>query len=69
MLTNDQKIDLVDSHLRNLAYNKYNLQLSLIEENSITPINESTVDSLEEQISIIDTKVAALEAEKALLTE
>lgn len=69
MLTNDQKIDLIDSHLKNLAYNKYNLQLSLIEENSVTPINQAAVDSIEEQISVINTKVSALEAEKASLTE
>lgn len=69
MLSNEQKSELIDSHIKNLAYNKYNFELSLIEENSLTNKNQGAIDSITEQISFIDAKIAALETEKASLTE
>ena len=69
MLSNEQKSELIDSHIKNLAYNKYNFELSLIEENSLTNKNQGAIDSIVEQISFIDAKIAALETEKASLTE
>jgi|LakMenEpi03Aug12_release.lakeMendotaPanAssembly.Ray.scaffolds.fasta_scaffold5040671_1 hypothetical protein len=35
-LTAEEKISIIDQHLRNLEYKKYNLDLSLIEEQSLS---------------------------------
>jgi hypothetical protein len=37
VLTNEEKIGIVEQHLRNLEYSKFNVSISLIEESSITP--------------------------------
>ena len=32
-LTNEEKVTIINSHLKNLAYNKFNIEISVIEEN------------------------------------
>jgi hypothetical protein len=68
-LTNEEKTSIVNSHLKNLVYNKYNLTISVIEENAKTSPNSDTLSSLNSQISEIDDQMAALQAELASLTE
>jgi hypothetical protein len=68
-LTNEEKTTIVNSHLKNLVYNKYNLTISVIEENAKTSPNSDTLSSLNSQISEIDDQMAALQAELASLTE
>lgn len=67
-LTIQEKTDLINNHLRNLEYNKYNLELSLIEENSIETPSESVLDSLNEQLGNLAAKKSALLAELSQLT-
>jgi hypothetical protein len=67
-LTNEEKTTIVNSHLKNLVYNKYNLTISVIEENAKTSPNSDTLSSLNSQISEIDDQMAALQAELASLT-
>jgi hypothetical protein len=67
-LTNEEKTSIVNSHLKNLVYNKYNLTISVIEENAKTSPNADTLSSLNSQISEIDDQMAALQAELASLT-
>jgi len=67
-LTNEEKTSIVNSHLKNLVYNKYNLTISVIEENAKISPNSETLSSLNSQISEIDDQMAALQAELASLT-
>ena len=67
-LTNEEKTSIVNSHLKNLVYNKYNLTISVIEENAKTSPNADTLSSLNSQISEIDDQMAALQAELASFT-
>jgi hypothetical protein len=69
ILTNDEKTGMVVQHKKNVAINKYNLELSLIEENALETPNAETISSLESQISAFDAKLAALDAELSALTE
>ena len=62
-LSNEDKTEIVLQHIRNLEYNKYNLSLSLLEENSVTDPNESVVKSLQAQINDVDTKLGILQTE------
>jgi hypothetical protein len=69
MLNNEEKISVVDSRIRSLEYNKYNLQLSLIEENAVSIPNEDSIESIENQMNLVNLKIAALQSEKSELTE
>ena len=66
-LTNDQKIEIVNQHLRNLAYEQYNSELSLQEANAVAQPDLANLGHLENQISDIDAKVASLQATLASL--
>lgn len=66
-LTNEEKISIITQHVRNLEFNKYNLNVSLIEENALAIPNQATIDSVNLQISEANTKIAALNAEIASL--
>jgi hypothetical protein len=68
-LSNEEKLGIAQQHKRNLAYNKYNLELTLLEENAVTSPDTETVNSLTSQISELDKKITAIEAEIASLTE
>lgn len=68
-LSNQEKIAIIDQHLKNAEYNKYNLEISLIEENASVNKNEDAISSLTDQISAISLKITALTAEKTKLTE
>lgn len=69
LLTNEEKISVVNQHLKNLEYNKYNVELSLIEENAITKINDDVISSLNEQLVNLNAKIDVLQQEIASLTE
>lgn len=62
-LTNEEKTSIVTQHIKNVMLNIYNLQLSLIGENAIDPINQTNIDNLNKQLLIENAKVQALEEE------
>lgn len=66
-LTNEEKIGIIDQHIKNVEYNKFNLEISLVEENSVGS-DTTVISSLNAQIDALETKLAALQAEKANLT-
>lgn len=63
LLTNEEKATIVNSHIKNLEYNKYNLEISVIEENSKTEPSNETLQSLNAQILEIDGQLNALQSE------
>lgn len=67
-LSNEEKTAIVNSHIKNLTYNKYNLEISIIEENAKATPNSTNLSSLNAQISEIDDQMAALQAELASFT-
>lgn len=67
MLTNEEKISIINQHKRNLEYSKYNVQISLIEENASAAPDASTVAILESDIENITRKLQALDDELATL--
>jgi competence transcription factor ComK len=62
-LTKDEKIQIINNHIKNLKTNKYNLEVSLIEENSIELVSDITVSSLTAEIYNTVSRIEALEAE------
>lgn len=69
LLTNEEKVSVVNQHLKNLEYSKYNVELSLMEENSTTQINDDMILSLNEQLVSINAKINILQQEITALTE
>ncbi len=63
MLTNEEKTGIINQHKRNIVFNRYNIELSLMEENALTTPNAETVASLTAQIAELDRKLAALDEE------
>ena len=69
VLTVDEKQAIIGAHKRNIEMDKYNLELSLIEENSVTNPSEQIVSELQLKINQASAKLSALNAELESLTE
>ena len=67
-LTNEEKISIIDQHLKNLEYNRYNLEISMIELNSGTNPKQESIDDLQSDISSIVAQQSALAAVLASLS-
>lgn len=63
-LTSEEKIEIINNHIKNLKAGKYNLELSLIEENSIDNLSEERVSLLMQEIANTDKRIEALGLEK-----
>jgi hypothetical protein len=68
-LSNQDKISIVEQHIKNLQLNKYNLEVSVVEENALENPAQSTLDSLNSQIADVVTKLAALNTELSTLQQ
>ena len=67
MITNAEKIQIIDGHLKQLAYEKYNAEIK-IEYNSINPeLNDSEIEVLNSLLSDLNAKIQMLESKKTLL--
>jgi hypothetical protein len=69
-LENNEKIDIVKQHLRNVANNKFNLELSIAQANAMATPNSAMIDSYNLQLSdlhsqelILSQKLSELEAQ------
>jgi hypothetical protein len=67
-LTNEEKATVITTHLRNLSYTKYNTDLSILEEQSLTTPSAESLSQLNSQLVSINKKIAALEAELLLVS-
>ena len=66
-LTAEDKIAVINSHIKNINYNKFNAELVIVEENatstpSATKISdaEATIDEAEAQITALVAQITAL---------
>jgi len=66
-LTNSDKISIINQHKTNLDYAKYNVQMSILEEQAASSPNQTLLDSLNDQVAEIDRKLKALDDEMASL--
>ena len=68
-LTNQEKADIVNQHIKGVEYSLFNLGLSLIEEQAVATPNAENIASLNSQITELNAKKTALLAELADLAE
>jgi hypothetical protein len=66
-LSKEEKVSIVNQHIKTLVYNKYDYQISIKEEQSVETPSTSRIDSLNAKIAEVDAKVVALSAEIVLL--
>lgn len=62
-LTTEEKIAVINSHIKNVQYTKYNAQVSLVAENALETPDAEKVTSANEVIAKADLQLAALQAE------
>jgi len=68
-LTKQDKLQIISSHIRNLEYRKYGLELDIIvEEAKTTPVSEviskhqEALDEINNQMAALNTELAAVNA-------
>jgi hypothetical protein len=65
----EEKKHMINNFIKNLSYNRYNLEISLLAENAIDNPSQSNINSFNLQIEEIDDKILALKSELAELGE
>ena len=60
-ITKEDKLEIVASRIHDLKINKFNLELTLLEEASISSPNTADVESINLQIEVYNSKITALE--------
>jgi subtilase family serine protease len=68
-LTNEEKVGVVNQHIKTLNYNKYNLNLTMLELIAISNPNQASINEIILQISDLDDKISVLEEEKTTLEQ
>jgi hypothetical protein len=68
-LSIQEKTEILNNHLKNIEHNKYNVEVSLLEENALDNPSQSVIQSLNEQIENFAAKKSALMAELANISE
>jgi len=66
-LTKEEKTLIINQHLKNLEYSKYNLRISLLELNSDANTKVEHIENLQSQVALITTKQNTLIEELKLL--
>ena len=69
LLTNADKLNIVNQHMKSIDFQAYNLELDLIEANAESPVNSETVSTITGRINALAAKRTALESEAAELAE
>jgi hypothetical protein len=62
-LTNDEKISIINQHLKNIVVNKYNIHVALIEESAAEAPDGGIISGLNAKAAAEQAKYDALIAE------
>ena len=63
LLSNEEKAGIINQHLKNLHYNKFNIEISIVEENAKTTPESEALANLNTQLADFNSRIEALEAE------
>ena len=69
LLTDEDKLNLVNQHIKSIDFQVYNLQLDLIEANAESPVNTENISTINGRLTSLNAKRTALESEAAGLEE
>jgi uncharacterized lipoprotein YajG len=59
-LNTEEKVSIVNQHLRNISFKKYNLDLSLVEEQALSAPNEERIAVINSDMAEVVAQIAAL---------
>ncbi len=62
-LEKQEKIDIINVHLKSVVNNIFNINMLIIQESAVVPINQDAVDALELQLENAFAKKQALQIE------
>lgn len=62
-LTKDEKAQIINNHIKSLAYTKYNLEIDVLQENAKSAPVASSITAFEDQIEDIEGQITALNTE------
>jgi hypothetical protein len=62
-LEKQEKIDIINIHLKSVVNNIFNINMLIIQESAVVPINQDAVDALELQLENAFAKKQALQIE------
>jgi len=62
-LTNAEKVNIINSKMKNLVYTKYNLDLDIIIENAKVTPSAASVSALNSSVAEIVAQIAVLQTE------
>jgi hypothetical protein len=63
LLTNEEKTTIINQHIKNLEYSKFNAQISIVEENAKSEPETEVLTSLNAQLADYTSRITALTAE------
>ena len=63
ILTKEEKAQIISSHIKNLSYTRYNLEIDIIQENAKVSPSSSALTSFNAQIDEVDNQVEALQTQ------
>lgn len=66
-LTAEEKIAVIDSHIRNILHNKFNAELSIIEQNATATPSVANLEAANAQIAQAEAQIVALQAQRTAL--
>ena len=69
LLTNADKLSVVNQHIKSIDFQLYNLELDLLEANAETTPNADNISSLDGRVTSLNAKRAVLAAEALELEE
>lgn len=67
-LTVDEKLSIIDQHIKQMQYSIYGAELDLIEANAIVDIDQTVITSITDRIASATAKRDALVLTRASLT-
>jgi hypothetical protein len=67
LLTNADKLNVVNQHIKSLDFQIYNAELDLLVANAESPVNSENVSTINARLTAMNAKRALLEAEAAPL--
>lgn len=62
-LSKQEKIEMINMHLKSVAENIFNINMLIIQESAVSPINQESLDALEKQLENTFAKKQALQNE------
>lgn len=66
-VSTEEKIHMTKQFMKNLQYNRFNIELSLLAENAVAFPNQVNIDNFNLQLQEIDDKLSALQQELTTL--